>query len=179
MAKLTREVVIPLARLDRPVIAAVNGHAHGLGLALALACDIVYVAESAELSMAFAQVGLGPDGGASYLLTRAVALNKAKELMFSGRRLSAAEAVDIGLANVVLPDEKLMPVATQAGRQLARGATVAISAAKRALNESSLHTIEEMAELEAFGQALAMTSDDHREGIAAFAERREPRFGGH
>lgn len=178
MAKLLRDTVIPLARLDKPVLAAVNGHAHGLGLSLALACDIVYAAQSAVLSMAFTRVGLAPDGGASYFLPRLVGLSRAKELMFTGRRLSAQEALELGLVSRVLPDEQLMPAAGDLAAELAAGATVAIGAAKRLLNESSMHTIEEMSELEAFGQAVAMSSDDHREGIAAFAERRKPEFKG-
>lgn len=178
MAKLTREVVIPLARLDKPVVAAVNGHAHGLGLGIALACDIVYAAESASLSMAFTRVGLAPDGCASYFLVRATGLMRAKELMFTGRRLTAAEAADLGLVNHVVADEELMGTATAAARGLADGATIAICAAKRALNEAALHTIEEQAELEAFGQAIAMTSEDHREGIGAFAEKRPALFTG-
>jgi enoyl-CoA hydratase/carnithine racemase len=178
MAKLTREVVIPLARLDKPVVAAVNGHAHGLGLGIALACDIVYAAEAASLSMAFAKIGLAPDGCTSYFLVRATGLMRAKELMFTGRRLSAADAAELGLVNHVVADEDLMAVATEAARGFAEGATVALCAAKRALNEAALHTIEEQAELEAFGQAIAMTSEDHREGRAAFAEKRPARFVG-
>jgi len=178
MAKLLRDTVIPLARLEKPVVAAVNGHAHGLGLSLALACDIVYASESAVLSMAFTRVGLAPDGGASYFLPRLVGLNMAKELMFTGRRLSAVEAFELGLVNHVLPDEEMLPAAREFAKELGHGATVALGAAKRLLNESSMHTIEEMAELEAFGQAVAMSSEDHREGIAAFAERRKPQFRG-
>jgi 2-(1,2-epoxy-1,2-dihydrophenyl)acetyl-CoA isomerase len=178
MAKLTREVVIPLARLDKPVVAAVNGHAHGLGLGLALACDIVYAAESASLSMAFTRVGLAPDGCASYFLVRATGLLRAKELMFTGRRLTAEDAAGLGLVNHVVPDAELIETATGVARGLAGGATIAICAAKRALNEAVLHTIEEQAELEAFGQAIAMTSEDHREGIGAFAEKRAAEFKG-
>ncbi|MCW3027854.1 MAG: enoyl-CoA hydratase [Solirubrobacterales bacterium] len=178
MAKLLRDTVIPLARLEKPVVAAVNGHAHGLGLSLALACDIVYAAESAIMSMAFTRVGLAPDGGASYFLPRLVGLSRAKELMFTGRRLSAAEALELGLVSRVLPDEELLPAALELANELGSGATIALGAAKRLLNESSMHTIEEMAELEAFGQAVAMSSEDHREGIAAFAERRKPLFRG-
>ncbi len=176
MAKLTREVVIPLARLDKPVVAAVNGHAHGLGLALALACDIIYAAESASLSMAFSRVGLAPDGCASYFLVRTLGLLRAKELMFTGRRLTGTEAAALGLVNQAVADDQLLETAAEMARGLAGGATIGLCAAKRALNEAALHTIEEQAELEAFGQAIAMTSEDHREGILAFSEKRPARF---
>jgi enoyl-CoA hydratase/carnithine racemase len=98
--------------------------------------------------------------------------------MFTGRRLTAAEAVELGLVNHVVPDDELIETATGVARGLADGATIAICAAKRALNEAALHTIEEQAELEAFGQAIAMTSEDHREGIGAFAEKRTAEFKG-
>jgi 2-(1,2-epoxy-1,2-dihydrophenyl)acetyl-CoA isomerase len=178
LSKVTREIVIPLARLDKPVIGAVNGHAHGAGLALALACDILYAADSAVLSMAFARIGLGPDCAATFLLARAVGLSSAKEMMFTGRRLSAAEALELGLVSHVVPAEELMATAGAAAQQLASGPTVALAAAKRLLNEAAIHSIEDAAELEAFSQALAVNSDDHREGVAAFAEKREPRFRG-
>ena len=178
MALLLREVVIPLYRLDQPVVAAVNGHAHGLGLALALACDIAYASESSILSMAFVRVGLAPDGGASFLLPRLVGLNRAKELMFTGRRLTAQEAWELGLVNRVLPDEELLTAATEFTAQLAQGPTIAVRAAKRALNAAPLSSIEEIADLEAYGQAQAMASDDHREGRLAFAEKRAARFTG-
>jgi 2-(1,2-epoxy-1,2-dihydrophenyl)acetyl-CoA isomerase len=178
MTKLLREVVIPLYRLDKPVVAAVNGHAHGLGLGMALACDIAYASESAVMSMAFVHVGLAPDGGASFLLPRLVGLNRAKELMFTGRRLTGAEALDLGLVNRVLPADELMPAARELATQLAQGPTIALGAAKRSLNAAPLSSIEEIAELEAYGQAQAMASDDHREGRAAFAEKRAARFTG-
>jgi 2-(1,2-epoxy-1,2-dihydrophenyl)acetyl-CoA isomerase len=128
--------------------------------------------------MAFTRVGLAPDGCASYFLVRAIGLMRAKELMFTGRRLTAADAEKLGLVNHVVPDGELMETATGVARGLADGATIAICAAKRALNEAVLHTIEEQAELEAFGQAIAMTSEDHREGIGAFAEKRRAEFKG-
>jgi 2-(1,2-epoxy-1,2-dihydrophenyl)acetyl-CoA isomerase len=178
MTKLLREVVIPLYRLDKPVVAAVNGHAHGLGLGLAMACDIAYASEDAVMSMAFVRVGLAPDGGVSFLLTRLVGINRAKELMFTGRRLTGAEALELGLVSRVLPADELMPAATELATQLAQGPTIALGAAKRSLNAAPLASIEEIAELEAYGQAQAMASEDHREGRAAFAEKRAARFTG-
>jgi 2-(1,2-epoxy-1,2-dihydrophenyl)acetyl-CoA isomerase len=128
--------------------------------------------------MAFVRVGLAPDGGVSFLLTRLVGLNRAKELMFTGRRLTGAEALDLGLVTRVLPADELMPAATEFATQLAQGPTIALGAAKRSLNAAPLSSIEEIAELEAYGQAQAMASEDHREGRAAFAEKRAARFTG-
>jgi 2-(1,2-epoxy-1,2-dihydrophenyl)acetyl-CoA isomerase len=178
MAYLLEEVVMPLAQLDKPVVAAVNGHAHGLGLSVALACDIVYAAQSAVMSFAFTKVGLAPDGGASYFLPRAVGLNVAKELMLTARRLSADEAQDLGLVNRVFADEDLVGEATELARKLAAGPPIAMGVTKRLLNSSLLRSLEGVAEAEAYGQALAMSSEDHREGINAFREKRDPKFTG-
>lgn len=178
IAKLGREVVIPLAQLEKPVVAAVNGHAHGLGLALALACDLIYAAESSVLSAAFARIGLSPDGCCSYLLTRTVGILAAKDLMFTGRRIDGVEAKRIGLVTRVVPDAELMAAAREAALGLAAAPTIALARTKRLLNEAAQHTIEETAELEALAQAVARAADDHAEGVAAFAEKRAARFGG-
>jgi 2-(1,2-epoxy-1,2-dihydrophenyl)acetyl-CoA isomerase len=178
MVYLLEEVVMPLAQLDKPVVAAVNGHAHGLGLSMALACDIVYAAQSAVMSFAFTRVGLAPDGGASYFLPRAVGLNVAKELMFTARRLSAEEAHDLGLVNRIFADDDLIEEATRLACKLAAGPPIAMGVTKRLLNSSLLRSLEDVAETEAYGQALAMSSEDHREGIKAFREKREPKFTG-
>jgi 2-(1,2-epoxy-1,2-dihydrophenyl)acetyl-CoA isomerase len=178
MLKLLREVLIPLARLEKPVIAAVNGHAHGAGFSLALACDMVYAADSAVFSLAFARLGLVPDTGALYFLPRRVGLNRAKELVFTARRIGAQEAHDLGLVNHVVPDDELLDSAGAMARELAAGASVALGLAKRLLDQSPQLSLEDMAELESYGQAIAISSADHSEGIAAFTERRPPRFTG-
>lgn len=178
IAKLGREVVIPLARLEKPVVAAVNGHAHGLGLALALACDLIYAAEGAVLSAAFTRIGLSPDGCCSYLLARAVGVLTAKDLMFTGRRVDGAEAKALGLVTRVLPDAELLPAAREAALGLAAGPTIALARTKRLLDDAAARTLEETAELEALAQAVARASDDHAEGVAAFAAKRRPEFTG-
>jgi 2-(1,2-epoxy-1,2-dihydrophenyl)acetyl-CoA isomerase len=178
MLKLLREVLIPLARLEKPVIAAVNGHAHGAGFSLALACDMVYAADSAVFSLAFARLGLVPDTGALYFLPRQIGLNRAKELVFTARRIGAEEAHDLGLVNHVVPDDELLDSAGAMARELAAGASVALGLAKRLLDQSPQLSLEDMAELESYGQAIAISSADHAEGIAAFTERRPPRFSG-
>lgn len=178
IAKLGREVVIPLARLEKPVVAAVNGHAHGLGLALALACDVIYAAESAVLSAAFTRIGLSPDGCCSYLLTRTVGILTAKELMFTGRRVDGTEAKQLGLVTHVVPDEELQARAREAALGFAAAPTVALARTKRLLDEAAEHTLEQTAELEALAQAVARSADDHAEGVAAFAEKRPAQFSG-
>lgn len=178
MVILAEGVLIPLAHLDKPVVVAVNGHAHGLGLSLALAGDILYAAESAQVSFAFTRVGLAPDGCSSYFITRAVGLHQAKELMFTAKRMRATEAHELGFFNRVLPDEELLPAANELAASLASGPTIALGVTKRLLNRSINHSIEEIAHMEAYGQAVTMTTEDHREGIAAFQEKRDAAFTG-
>jgi 2-(1,2-epoxy-1,2-dihydrophenyl)acetyl-CoA isomerase len=178
LLKLLEEVFIPLARLEKPVIAAVNGHAHGAGCSLALAADMIYAAESAVFSLAFARLGLVPDSCSLYFLPRRLPINRAKELVFSARRFDAAEGERLGLVNRVLPDEELMPVALEEAARLASGATTALGLAKRLLDQSSQLTIDDMAQFEAYAQAIATGTEDHREGVAAFHEKRPPSFTG-
>lgn len=178
MVTLAERVLLPLAQLDIPVVVAVNGHAHGLGFSLALAGDILLAAESAVVSLAFSRVGLAPDGCSSYFLPRAVGLQRAKELMFTAQRLSAQEAYDLGLFNRVVPDDELMAEATELATKLAHGPTIAYGVTKRLLNRAITQSIEEIAHHEAYGQAITMTTDDHREGIAAFQEKRTAQFTG-
>jgi 2-(1,2-epoxy-1,2-dihydrophenyl)acetyl-CoA isomerase len=178
MVKLLHEVFIPLAQLEKPVVAAVNGHAHGAGCSLAMACDLVFAARSAQFSLAFARLGLIPDCGALYFLPRLVGVARAKELVFSARRFGAEEAFDIGLVHRVVDDEKLVAAAMDQAAALARGPSVALGMAKRLLDQSPMLSIDDMAELEAYGQAVAIGTGDHREGVAAFFAKRPAAFSG-
>lgn len=169
-------LLVPLATLKKPVIAAVNGFAVGAGFNLALACDMIVAADTAVFSQIFVRVGLVPDSGGLYFLTRVVGLNRAKELCFTGRDVSAAEGASMGFVNRVVPAAELMDKAHAFAAEIARGPAVAMSLTKTALNLSSTASLAEMMELESLAQAVAASTDEHQEGLAAFAGRRKPDF---
>ncbi|MCC2278303.1 enoyl-CoA hydratase/isomerase family protein [Streptomyces sp. ET3-23] len=163
---------------EKPVIAAVNGVAAGLGVHLALACDLVLAAESARFTEAFVHRGLVPDGGGAYLLPRLVGLQRAKELMFFGDTLSAIEAERLGLVNRVVPDGELADTAEAWAERLAAGPTRALALTKHLVN-SSLDTDRSTAfAAEAAAQEINATTADAAEGVRAFAERRPPVYRG-
>jgi 2-(1,2-epoxy-1,2-dihydrophenyl)acetyl-CoA isomerase len=169
-------VLVPLATLRKPTIAAVNGFAVGAGFNLALACDMIVAADTAVFSQIFVRVGLVPDSGGLYFLPRLIGLNRAKELCFTGRDVPAAEGLSMGFVNRVVPAAELMQAAHQLAGEIARGPAVAISLTKTALNLSTTASLAEMMEMEALAQAVAASTDEHREGLAAFAGRRKPDF---
>ncbi|MFE5792196.1 enoyl-CoA hydratase/isomerase family protein [Streptomyces sp. NPDC056503] len=163
---------------EKPVIAAVNGTAAGIGAHLALACDLVIAAESARFVEVFARRGLVPDGGGAYLLPRLVGPQRAKELMFFGDALPAAEARAMGLVNRVVPAEELTKTARAWAERLAQGPTRALALTKQLVN-ASLDTDRATAfAAEATAQELNMTTRDAQEGVASFVERREARYEG-
>lgn len=172
------KVIIPLTRLEKPVIAVVNGAAVGAGFSLALACDFVFAAESASFSMIFTQRGLVPDSGIAYVLPRLIGMARAKELAYTGRRIEAAEACKLGLVLRVESDAGVLERAVEFARSLAAGASVALGLTKRLFGQSLQSTIEEMADYEACVVPLSVATEDHAEGIKAFAEKRAPRFTG-
>lgn len=171
-----QQVVLALIRLDKPVIAAVNGYAVGAGFSLALASDIVLASEEARFGQAFLNVGLVPDLGSMYFLPRTVGMHKAKELIFTGKTVVASEAYEMGLVNRVLPAEELLPAAISLATQLAAGPSKAMAMVKRTLNRSREMNLESVLELEAYAQGLCFTTPDHREGVDAFINKRKPNF---
>ncbi|CAB4927529.1 MAG: hypothetical protein F2840_00245 [Actinobacteria bacterium] len=175
---LLKSVFIPLAQLPKPVIAAVNGHAHGGGLSLALACDIVIAAEDAQMSLGYVHRGLVPDCGVLHFLPRIVGTARAKELLLTGRRFNALDALAMGLIAQAVPAAELMEIATTSARSLASGATVALAMTKNLVDQSWQQSLEQMSELEGFSQAVCRASADHREGLSAFAEKRPAVFNG-
>lgn len=163
---------------EKPVIAAVNGTAAGIGAHLAFACDLVLAAEPARFIEVFVRRGLVPDGGGAYLLPRLVGPQRAKELMFFGDALSAVDAERIGLVNRVVPAEELEKTARAWAERLAAGPTRALALTKQLVN-ASLDTDRAAAwAAEAAAQEINMTTADANEGVTSFVERRAPRFRG-
>jgi 2-(1,2-epoxy-1,2-dihydrophenyl)acetyl-CoA isomerase len=178
MKRGTQRVIRAIWELDKPVVAAVNGVAAGAGAQLALACDFVLAAESARFIEIFARRGMAVDCGGAYLLPRLVGMSKAKELAFFGDAVSALEAQRIGLVARTVPDSELAAVAHEWSSRLARGATRALGASKQLLNRSFETGLADAFDQEAAAQSVIALSEDYREGVAAFVEKRAPRFTG-
>jgi len=169
-------LITALRELPKPVIAAVNGVAAGAGMSLALACDLVYAADDARFILAFGRIGLVPDSGLTRTLVRGLGRHRAAAVVFSGEPLGAAEAQAAGLVNGIAPAVQLAATAHAAAAALAAAPTKAIALAKRAINHAEDALLSESLAMEAALQEVAGRSDDHAEGIAAFGEKREPRF---
>lgn len=167
------------ARMDAPVIVAVNGAAAGAGFSTALIGDIVLAAESASFTMAYTAAGLTPDGSSSYFMPRLIGLRKTQELMLTNRRLSAAEAQEWGLVTKVVADDALKDEAWALASQLAAGPTKAFGGVKRMLSHTFDQSLDTQMEIEARTIADAAKTADAREGVSAFLSKRKPEFNGH
>jgi 2-(1,2-epoxy-1,2-dihydrophenyl)acetyl-CoA isomerase len=176
--RVVGDIVLRLARLPKPTLAAVDGVCVGVAMGLALACDLVLASDRARFSEIFARRGLALDGGTSWLLPRRIGLGKAKELAFFADFVDAKEAESIGLVNKVVSAGELDAVAQEWGSRLAAGPTLALGLSKRLLDAASSVTLPQALEDEARCQHITYASQDMREGIKAYLERREPRFGG-
>jgi 2-(1,2-epoxy-1,2-dihydrophenyl)acetyl-CoA isomerase len=163
--------------LPKPTIAKVGGPAYGFGANLALCCDLVLAGAGAVFGEIFTERGLSVDGGGSWSLPRLVGIAKAKEILFFGQRLSGAEAEQLGLANRSVPDDELDALCADWADRLAAGPPRALSVIKSALNTSFESSFAQAVEAEAIAQALSFRSEEVREGMRAFVERRPPRFG--
>ncbi|MFD8547640.1 enoyl-CoA hydratase/isomerase family protein [Streptomyces sp. NPDC059649] len=163
---------------EKPVIAAVNGTAAGLGAHLAFACDLVLAAESARFIEVFARRGLVPDGGGAYLLPRLIGPQRAKELMFFGDAVPAAEAERLGLVNRVVPDGELAKTAREWAERLTAGPTRALALTKQLVNASFETDRAAAFAAEAAAQEITMSTADAQEGVAAFVARRSPTYRG-
>jgi 2-(1,2-epoxy-1,2-dihydrophenyl)acetyl-CoA isomerase len=171
--------VVALRALEKPVIAAVNGAAAGAGLSLACACDVRIAADSASFVPAFVNIGLIPDSGGSYFIARLLGPARAFEWMGSGRRLTAAEAQAWGIVSEVVEADVLPARAAELAGEFAALPTRAVGMTKRLFDHAWTARLEDQLEREAQLQAAATQTDDFREGVAAFLEKRAPQFSGH
>ena len=171
-------LIAAMRSLPKPVVAAINGVAAGAGVSLALAADLVVASEDARFVPAFNRIALVPDSGLARTLVRALGRHRAFEILMGERQLTVPEARDLGLVAAVLPADGLAAAARELATRLADGPTATIGLTKRLLNLAEEATLEEALEAEAALQELAGRTADHAEGVAAFAEKRDPRFTG-
>jgi 2-(1,2-epoxy-1,2-dihydrophenyl)acetyl-CoA isomerase len=172
-------IITGIREMPKPVLAAVNGPAVGIGCSLALACDLVLAAESAYFLLAFVNIGLVPDGGSSVLVPERVGFARAAEMAMLGERVPARQALEWGLVNRVVPDGQLADEARALADRLAAGPTRSYAGSKRQLNAWRFARMQEQLDLEASIQQEMAGSGDFQEGVQAFLERRSPRFEGH
>jgi 2-(1,2-epoxy-1,2-dihydrophenyl)acetyl-CoA isomerase len=171
-------VIAGVRNLPKPVVAAVNGPAVGIGCSLALACDLIMAAESAYFGLAFVNIGLMPDGGSTAFVPPAVGRARAFQMALLGERIPAPQALEWGLVNWIHPDDRLMDEAWALSRRLAAGPTQSYASSKRALNNFIYSDLDGQLELEAELQHALGRTNDFMEGVAAFVEKRDPAYGG-
>jgi len=178
LRKKYNPIVSRLRKMDKPVIGSVNGVTAGAGLGLALACDLRAASENASFHEAFIKVGLAPDTGTSFWLTRILGLGKAMEVAMLGEPIDARTALNMGLINWVFPEKEFTSEVTKIAERLASGPTRALALTKRALNRAIVVDVDSALEYEAYLQEIAGRSRDHVEGVKAFFDKRGPRFSG-
>jgi len=178
MTNYIHGAIARMAKMNAPVVIAVNGSAGGGGLSLAISGDIVISAESAKYTLAYTKAGLSPDASSTFYLPRLVGLRRAKELMLTSRIFTAQEAYDMGMIDRVVEDEKLIDEARQQTEELASGATQAYGSVKKLLNLSFSNGLETQMDHEGIMISENGSSQDGQEGMLAFAEKRKPNFSG-
>jgi len=167
-----------MRRMEKPIVGMINGVAAGAGLSIALACDMRIAADHAKLIEVFVRIALVPDSGSHWFLPRLVGMARAFEYSALGNDITAQEAERVGLVNKVVPSAELEGSTMELARQLAQGPTKTIGLIKRTLNKSLTSDLDALLDYEAIIQDIASQSEDHREGVAAFLEKRKPSFKG-
>jgi 2-(1,2-epoxy-1,2-dihydrophenyl)acetyl-CoA isomerase len=176
--ELLNRMVLRLVDFPRPTIAMVDGYAVGAGSNLALCCDLIVASDRAKFGELFWKIGLVPDGGGTWLLPRVVGLARAKELIFTADIIDAAEAERIGLVNRVVPVADLEKTTRALAEKIAAGPPGVLRMAKHMVNRAATSDLAAALDLEAFSQGMAIAGEDHQEGLAAFFDKRPPKFTG-
>lgn len=174
----TGAVALDIADLDKPIIAAINGVAVGAGLSLALLSDIRLASEKARFGAVWINMGFIPDLGSTYFLPRIVGMEKALDLMLSGEVINAEEALRIGLVSRVIPHEQILAKAKELAAKIAAGPSVAVELTKRGLRRALDSDLRTQLDYESYAQNLCRKTEDHKEAIQAFLEKRKPQFKG-
>ncbi len=178
LLKRYNPIIRRMRMMDKPVLGMINGVAAGAGCSLALACDMRIASDQASFVEVFIRIGLVPDSGSHWFLTRLVGLGKAFELASLGDKIEAAEAERIGLVNKLVPQADLEKVTMEYARRFSTAPTKAVGLIKRGLNKAASSDLETVLEYESYLQEIASLTDDHREGLTAFLEKRPPNFRG-
>lgn len=175
--KQAHRMILAVANIEKPVIAAVRGPVAGIGWSLALACDQVVSSETAKFIQVFRNVGLAPDGGAIYFLTQILGVQQAREIVYSARPVPATEALALGLVTQVVADPELEEAALAMAERIGRGPAFSFGVTKKLFRSMTVPSLETFLDAEAWAQEACLMTADHQEGVAAFLEKRAPRFG--
>ena len=173
-----QRIILGLQRMEKPTIAMVNGAAVGAGMDIACACDIRVGSPSARFMVAYIRIGLFPGWGGTWLYPRVMGLSKAAEMLFTADFMEAEEAHRVGLLNRLVPQEELESATMEMARRIAEGPPVALRLAKMMLYKGLEFDLETAMKMAAAAETITLTSEDHREGVAAFREKRKPSYGG-
>lgn len=173
---ITKDLILLMSKLSKPIIAAVHGHAAGGGASLALACDLILSSENAKFSFGFSKIGLIPDNGGVFFLSNTIGIYRTKELLFKGGSLEANKAHGLGLVNHILEEEEFCEKAMEYSEKLAEGSAEAMEHIKRITNKTLVDSLEGILDTEQAIQPIILTSENHQEGVRAFLEKRNPKF---